>query len=137
MYQMHLTTCRLCGCVNEIRNLSGRQASKTMQSWSTERPRFETSQADRHRKRLVELVARRQNSKPLRPTGIENYHIEREQAQIIRNLSVRQASKTPATNPASRPRFETSQADRHRKPYAFNQTLPFNSKPLRPTDIEN
>ena len=159
MYQMHLTTCRLCGCVNEIRNLSGRQASKTSLSKRFRRrwirnlsgrqasktywqraesvSSFETSQADRHRKLFNQKSDGFAHSKPLRPTGIENLWRYAVNADRIRNLSGRQASKTRARIERETEKFETSQADRHRKQVPALRFHPRNSKPLRPTGIEN
>ena len=55
-----------------IRNLSGRQASKTFLTFTPDLIPFETSQADRHRKRRLIAEQFVIDSKPLRPTGIEN-----------------------------------------------------------------
>ena len=137
MHKMHLTTCRLCGCVSDIRNLSGRQASKTPLLGGIAYFLFETSQADRHRKLFFFKAQKKADSKPLRPTGIENRRKTQVGTRKIRNLSGRQASKTTPSCGIPRYRFETSQADRHRKPRETPFAFFVNSKPLRPTGIEN
>ena len=142
-----------------IRNLSGRQASKTITTFDFHASKFETSQADRHRKLHQSARPYLRNSKPLRPTGIENTIavkfddvpdskplrptgienglIVRCRISQIRNLSGRQASKTYSLSGSLARKFETSQADRHRKHTQGNVGVPRYSKPLRPTGIEN
>lgn len=74
MHKMHLKTCRLCGCVNDIRNLSGRQASKTDFVDSQSRAAFETTHADRHRKFADFAPVGKSHPKPLnsKVTYIQN-----------------------------------------------------------------
>ena len=123
------------------------------------RRRFETTQADRHRKLVSSLMCSTSDSKPLRPIGIENAFIKNtlpnsdskplrpigiensKKSDIeltnIRNHSGRQASKTGSGSKSDADGFETSQADRHRKQEQYLPHDLHHSKPLMPIGIEN